>query len=84
MTKKANDYFGNATGEAENHNPFRGFYQQLYFEVFDNAVESIKQWFNQNDFKKYLKQLNLRAIEENNYQEELKITKDLYKDEFNC
>ena len=41
--KRINDYFGNGTGELHHHTSVRGLYQQLYFEVLDNAIESIEQ-----------------------------------------
>lgn len=52
--------------------------------MFDNAIESIKRRFDQEDFKKWLnlKQPFLKAIEQNSYQEEFKISKDLFKEEF--
>ena len=47
-------------------------------------MESIKRRFDQEDFKKWLnlKQPFLKAIEQNSYQEEFKISKDLFKGEF--
>ena len=40
ITKRIN-YFGNGTWEAHHHISVKGLYQKLYFEVFDNAIESI-------------------------------------------
>ncbi len=58
-------------------------YRQIYFEALDNAVQAIKDRFNQPGYAVYqnLEQLILKASTGMSYEDELQFVCDFYKDD---
>ena len=62
----------------------REHYRHVYFAAFDSTVESIKERFNQEDFKRYasLQELFLRAVRGERWNEEMEEVVAVYREDF--
>ena len=62
----------------------REHYRHVYFAAFDSTVESIKERFNQEDFKRYtsLQELFLKAVRGERWNEEMEEVVAVYGDDF--
>ena len=61
------------------------YYRQLYYEILDNATNSIEKRFDQKGYKVYcnLEQLLIKASTKADFEDEFKIVCEFYKDDFN-
>ncbi len=60
-------------------------YRRMYFEAIDLSIECISDRFDQQDYRIYsrLEHFLLKGCQEKAYDEELKVVRDVYKDDLN-
>ena len=86
--RKVTDHFQRVSGPQSSqhfHDTPKDRYRQLYFEVFDLAINCIKDRFDQPDYKKYidLQEVLLKAIKGENWDSHFQAICKFYKGDFN-
>lgn len=85
--RKVTDHFQNISGPQSSHHFHdtpKDRYRQLYFEVFDYAINCIKDRFDQPDYNKYihLQEVLLKAIKGENWKNHFQEISKFYKGDF--
>ncbi len=67
------------------HQTPKDHFRQIYYETIDNTTNCIANRFDQSGYKIYcnLEQLLIKASNQSDFEDELKIVCDFYKDDFN-
>ena len=82
--RKLEAYFGYGAGDSYQHETVETYYRAQYFDAIDKVVTTIKDRFDQPDYKIYvnLEQVLLNGAADKNIDESLAVLEEHYKSDF--